>query len=71
MISLGEPQAAQDYLVKAKFDEGGYHVMLTDSCAVWEENIDSNKIQERLNVCILILYSDSVAVVTPIVHRHN
>ena len=38
------------YLIKGTFDDLGYHVMLCDMKAVWEENLDSNKIIGRSKV---------------------
>lgn len=39
-----------DYLIKGLFDDLGYHVMLCDMNAIWEENLDSNKITRRSKV---------------------
>ena len=38
------------YLVKGVFEEDGYHVMLSDTCSLWEESIHTEKIVKRLKV---------------------
>ena len=53
VITLGTSEKdgeGRKYLVKGLFDDAGYHVMLSDSCAVWEESIEASKVLERLKV---------------------
>lgn len=44
------PGESKEYLVKGLFEEEGYHMMVSDSSAMWEENLDSRKILDRLKV---------------------
>lgn len=41
---------AGDYLVKGLFENAGYHVMLSDSSAIWEEKMEAQDILQRLKV---------------------
>ena len=37
----------QQYLIKALFDEQGYHVMISDLSTIWEEDPGAEKILRR------------------------
>lgn len=44
---------AQKYLIKALFDDQGYHVMISDLSTIWEEDPGAEKILRRGRVSIL------------------
>ena len=50
VLTVNEKDTQKTYLVKSIFKEDGYHVMLSDTCSVWEETISSTKVNERLRV---------------------
>ena len=39
--------SGKQYLVKALFEDQGYHVMMSDMSAVWEEDIGAEQILRR------------------------
>ena len=43
----------QKYLIKALFDDQGYHVMISDLSTIWEEDPGAEKILRRGRVSIL------------------
>ena len=49
-VQVGAGSTRKDYLVKSLFEERCYHVMLSDSSAIWEEKIDGDAITQRLKV---------------------
>ena len=43
----------QRYLIKALFDDQGYHVMISDLSTIWEEDPGAEKILRRGRVSVL------------------
>jgi hypothetical protein len=44
----------QKYLIKALFDDQGYHVMISDLSTIWEEDPGAEKILRRGRVSVLL-----------------
>ena len=50
VLSIRTPHGElKEYFFKGLFEDG-YQVMISDSGAIWEENIDSEKVIDRLKV---------------------
>lgn len=50
-VTCGSDGAKEtNFLTKGVFSESGYHVMLSDSCSLWEEALGARKIQDRAKV---------------------